>query len=357
MEVHQVIVGAALGDAITTEALLLQQALRAAGHRSELFGYHRDETMASRVRHITEYERVVDSSDAVIVLHASISERAVFELAMRRLERLVVRYHNITPAEFFAPWDPDHAVLLARGREELRALRDRAAAAIAVSRFNEAELLALGYTKTSVVPLLTSVGALLEASSSQLSLPPSLAGAEGPMLLFVGRVAPNKGHVACMQALHVLQTYHNPRAQLVFAGGGEVAAYRAMLNRGAGELGLRCVFTGKVSVAELAALYRRAAVFLCMSEHEGFCAPVVEAMALGLPVVARAAAAVPETLADAGVLLADDDPSIAAEAVLHVLDDAGLRTELIERGRARAATLAPEVITPRLVDAVLRSAA
>ena len=296
--------------------------------------------------------------DGVLLLvHASIAEPVVFDFVMRRPEPVVLRYHNITPAAYFEPYDPGFAALLAGGRHELAALRDRTVLALADSRWNEAELLSLGYERTAVVPLLCDLAPLLGAAapqSSRLHLPPP---GDGPLLLFVGRVAPNKGHAWCLEALHVLQTYHQPRAQMIFAGGGEVPAYRAALRRAAAELGLRSTFTGKVSVEELAALYRRADVFLCMSEHEGFCAPLVEAMAFSLPVVAWGTTAIPDTVGDAAVVLPDRDPLLAAGAVLRVLDDATLRGSLIERGRARVAgEFAAVTVQRRLAEHVLRAA-
>jgi L-malate glycosyltransferase len=353
VECHQILVGAAPGDAITTEALRLQQALRALGP-SEIFAQHRDTEMLGAVHHLSEYDRVVSAAprDVVLVLHASIAEPAVFEFVMARRERLVVRYHNITPAHFFAPYGQGFVALLSRGREELAALGPRAARAVADSHYNEAELRALGYATTSVVPLVTDTSALV-AAVPDASLPAMPATGDTPVLLFVGRVAPNKGHRWCMEALHVLQTYREPMARLVFAGGGEVQGYRSMLNRAADELGLRCSFTGKVSIRQLAALYRRADVFVCLSEHEGFGAPLVEAMAFGLPVVAWNMAAVGETVGDAAVLLEDRAPELVAEAVCRVTSDAELRATLVSQGRRRAEQLGLAAVLPQLVDQLL----
>jgi L-malate glycosyltransferase len=345
VQVHQVLAGAAPGDAITGEALALQRALQTLGP-SEVFAQHRDSDVLDRVRHISEYDSVVHGgADRVLLLvHMSISEPAVARFLETRSESLLVRYHNVTPAHFFEPYDPAFAVLLARGRDDLAALRDRAVAAVADSRYNESELREIGYRETSVIPLRITVDKLLAAHPEWPAHVPTAGPEVSPVLLFVGRVAPNKRQEHCLAALHVLQTYHAPRARMYFIGGGEVRGYRAMLDRGAAELGLDRVFTGRVSDGALSALYRRADVFLCMSEHEGFCAPLLESMAFGLPVVALARAAVPDTLGDAGLLLDEPDPQLAAAAVCRVVEDRALRDTLVARGRERLHEFAPEKV-------------
>jgi glycosyltransferase involved in cell wall biosynthesis len=92
---------------------------------------------------------------------------------------------------------------------------------------------------------------------------------------------------------------------------------------------------GSVSAAVLAAHYRTADVFVCLSDHEGFCVPLLEAMHHRLPIVAFAATAVPETLGNGGLCLPDKEPAAVAHAVSRVLTEDALRTHLVRAGEER----------------------
>ncbi|MNL46179.1 D-inositol 3-phosphate glycosyltransferase [compost metagenome] len=95
-------------------------------------------------------------------------------------------------------------------------------------------------------------------------------------------------------------------------------------------------FLTGVTDEQLVALYRNAAVFLFPSLYEGFGIPPLEAMRLGCPVVATNAAAVPDTVGDAAILVDPRDVSSISEALLRVLSDDAIRDEIIERGHKRA---------------------
>jgi L-malate glycosyltransferase len=351
VEIHQILAGAAFGDAITNEALELQALLRDVVP-SEVFACHPHPSVSGRIHHLDHYERHVHSRAAHVLLlvHFSIAEPQIVAFLRRRPERAVLRYHNITPPHFFEAYDPVFAALLQQGRVELSSLADRMRLAIADSHYNELELHEHGYRNTAVVPLLTRIAPLTRMHGPAppwLDLP--LPGT-APVVLFVGRIAPNKGHAHLLQAFHVLRTYLEPDARLYFAGGGEVPAYLRDLRRYAQSLGLAPVFTGKIPEEDLAELYRRADVFVSMSEHEGFGAPLVEAMAFDVPVVAWATTAVGETVGDAGVLVAERDPALIAEAVAEVVRNAPLREQLVARGRDRVRHFAPERVSAAVID-------
>jgi glycosyltransferase involved in cell wall biosynthesis len=358
VEVHQVLVGAAPGDAITSEAFELRTLLRRQG-ASEIFAFHRHPGIADEVRALAEYAVLPSARDGgnVLLFHASIGQPEVAAFLHDRRERLVVRYHNITPAEMFEELDPGFAALLRAGREELVALRDRATLALADSRFNEAELMEAGFRDTTVVPLVLDYGAMADAPprpTERVVLP---APDAGPVVTFVGRVAPNKGHRHLIAAFHVLKTYRRPDAHLVMVGRPFSDAHQRGLERFVDSLCLPDVnFAGGLSQRDLVAVYRRADVFLCLSEHEGFCVPLVEAMSFGVPVVAWGATAVGETMGGAGIVLDGPHPELAAEAVAAVLDDRALRDELVARGRRRYQDFALERTGPAFLAALERLA-
>jgi glycosyltransferase involved in cell wall biosynthesis len=356
VEIHQVLVGASAGDAITNEALQLQRLLQRAGP-SEIFARYIGEGVEG-IRFLEEYAGL-DSArrgQNLLILHSSIGEPAVFDFLESRPERLVLRFHNITPPAMFERYDPPFARILEEGLRELTALRDRSVVALADSAFNAVSLKELGYRNIRVAPLLLDLDAFVNIPPEaipMLSLPPTGT----PVILFVGRLAPSKGYHDLVKAFHVLKTYLHPEAQLWCVGGKAHGAYRAAVDRFVRELGLRdVVYPGAISDPQLAWVFRRADVYLSLSAHEGFGVPLLEAMAHGVPVVAWNNTAVGDTVGDAGILLSGPGPLEAAEAVHAVLEDARLRDELVARGRRRTAAFRGDRAGRIILEALLEVA-
>ena len=346
---HQVLVAAAPGDAVTNEALLLRSALRSLDWvgESEVFARYVDPALAGDVLPLDGYAERSPAGPAaardLLVVHASIGEPAVAALLAGRPEPIVLVYHNIAPSASFRPYDPAFADLLDGGRRELAALRPRVALALADSAFNAADLESMGYAGVRVSPLVVDAAALTRLEPDPATTE-ELAAVEGPVVLFVGQLLPHKRPDLLVQAYHVLATYLEPRARLVLVGPGRLPRYRRAVERYVDELGLTGArVVGPVGDAALAAFYRRADAFVTASDHEGFCVPVLEAMAFGVPVVARACGAVPGTAGGAALLVPPgDDPLVLAEALAAVVGDAALRAALVERGRARLGAFAVE---------------
>lgn len=332
MGIHQVVVAASPGDAVTNAALQYRSVLRRVGP-SEVYARYIDPRLEGEIVPLPEYRG--DGRD-VLVYHASVGEPAVVSFLLGRPERLVLMYHNITPARYFRQLDPEFAQLLDLGRAELVVLRDKVSLALAVSAFNQADLESLGYQDVRGCPLPIDPAALRQVRPDPAMAERLEREVQGPMILFVGQLLPHKRPDLLLQAFHILVTYLMPEARLVLVGGGRSPVYRAALEGFIGDLTLAAWITGWVTDEELAALYRKASVFVTMSEHEGVCVPLVEAMAHGVPVVARSLAAIPETIDGAGLLLPPaDDAALAAEAISEVLANLPLREALVERGRAR----------------------
>lgn len=334
MEIHQIVVAASPGDAVTNAALDFQALLQRVGP-SGLFARYIDPQLEGQVFPLSVYEACAHPED-LLIYHVSIGEPEVVQFLLGRPERLVLVYHNITPARYFATLDPAFAGLLACGRQELELLRDRAELALAVSEYNARELEVLGFEDVRVSPLPIDPRALqyLRPDSSTMA---ALESLEGPIILFVGQLLPHKRPDLLLEAYHVLTTYLIPDAHLVLVGAGRNAPYQQALATLAQEMNLnRARIPGWLTPAQLSAYYRRADLFATMSEHEGVCVPLLEAMAFDLPVVARDYGAIPETMRSAGLLLpAEEDPILVAEALAEVLTQKSVRDELIRRGRAR----------------------
>ena len=343
--IDQLIVSAVPGDAITTVALELQPLLAEVGP-SGLYARYIHPDMEDRFE-FPEARRARHSATAehdVLVYHASIGEPSLREFLHEDAGRLVVNYHNISPPDAFRPYDPEFAARLEAGRAEVAALAGRAVLALANSAYSAAELTAMGYAQVRVSPLLPDWGRLLGAVAPAEVQHRVDTFSEGPVVLFVGQLLPHKRPDFLVQAAHVLTTYLCGDARLVMVGAARLPRYERVVRTAVAELNLdRYVeMTGAVTDGELAAWYRRADVFVTASEHEGLGVPLVEAMAFGVPVVARDLAAVPETVGSAGLLLPAEGSSVlAAEALNRVLDSEALRQSMIRRGEQRLESLDP----------------
>jgi glycosyltransferase involved in cell wall biosynthesis len=263
-----------------------------------------------------------------VVVHYSGYAPGLEEL-VARCPRIVVISHNITPPRYFWTHDPAEAVRCQLAVDQLARLAAVAGGLAGVSHYNAAQLRELSGREARVIPILFDRGALPPATDRDGAAPL-------PEVLFVGRLVPHKRQDLVIRAF-ARWRHATPGARLVLVGTPLSAEFAASLRRLAGELAPGAVsFESTLSAAELWHRYRDAGVFVCLSEHEGFCIPVLEAFHFGLPVIARDAGAVGEVVADAGVLLSDaDGVAVVAELLSIVMSDAELRAELARRGAER----------------------
>lgn len=350
---HQFVPNLAAGDAIGVHVRLTQDALRAAGWESEIFYDDAQAAVKKLGRHFSTWDRHTDGrdGDAWILFQLSTGSRMTPFL----LEQDVpfgVYFHNITPPLYFERWEPGAAENLRTALGEMRRLAPSARFAIANSTFSEGELTAAGYSPTAVSPVLLDPKELAGTPNARLLSRLRRESEGGTRWLFIGRVAPNKCQHDVLGAFAAYREIYDPRARLTLVGGRTSNVYYRSLELLADELGVggAVEFTDTISHEEKLACYRAADVFVCLSEHEGFKVPAVEAMHFGIPVVAFAATAVPETVGDAGVLLPTKDPEVVAAAVDRVVHDDTLRTELVEAGRRRAEDFSLARTSRQLLD-------
>lgn len=336
--IHQILAASAPGDAITNAALEYRQVLRRIGP-SEVFARHIAPGSEGEVRPLNDFGAT--GAHGVLVYHASIGEPMVTAFLLSRHEPVVLVYHNITPARYFEGLDDSFSELLVLGRLELQTLRHRVKVAVAASEFNAAELEQLGYTDVRVIPPVVDAYRLARTNPDAEMLAYLDDEMPHPMVLFVGQMLPHKRPDLLVKAMHVAGTYTGLEARLLLVGARRFARYANAISAQIRELNLPNVHVvGAVSDARLAAMFRRATAFVTASEHEGFCVPLLEAMAFDVPVVARACAAIPETVGGAGLLLPEwAEAELLGEAISRVVDDSRLRADLVERGRARLSQL------------------
>ncbi|HEY0178298.1 MAG TPA: glycosyltransferase family 4 protein [Dokdonella sp.] len=326
-------------DAIGTDVLAMADALRAAGVDTRIFCDGTDGVRGPAYP-LSKALAFAGGADDLVVYHFSTGWPQAIDVLRRARGRRVVRYHNVTPPEFFAGISAVHADACAGGRRELPQLAALGCELyLAASDYNRAELVAAGApaARTRVLPPFHRVEQLLDREAD-LALLDELADGTRNFLM-VGRIAPNKGHVELVDAFAAYLDRFDASARLLLVGklDPNLAAYEAAIRRRAEQhrLGGRLRWIASASEEQLKAAYLASHVMMTLSRHEGFCVPLVEAMALGVPVVARAAAAIPETLGGAGLVWDEDDPLLFAAAADRIVRDAELRRHLEELGHAR----------------------
>jgi len=325
--VHQLLAALAYGDAISNEALAIQAHLRRAGFQSDIFAEHVHPRMTNRARPLWQYAQV-SSPETVCLFHFSIGSAAA-RLIFHAPDRLVSIYHNITPAEWFLGFHPHLAGLCYHGRRELAAFAPRTELALGDSEYNRRELEAAGYARTGVLPIVLDLDSYRRPPSPVAR---RLYDDGRTNILFVGRVIPNKKIDDLVRVFALYQRLFDGKSRLLLVGDSRGhEKYPDRLQEIVRALQVEeVVFTGQVDDDDLRAFYASSDLFLCLSEHEGFCVPLLEAMAFGLPVVAYDAGAVRETLRGGGVLLRQKDPATVAGLVHRLITDGLLRARVLE---------------------------
>jgi glycosyltransferase involved in cell wall biosynthesis len=350
MIINQWVPAAHRGDAIGDSARKVRDILRAGGHQSDLFAMTIDDELRGEVR---AFPHPTAGDGDVTIFHFALPS-AMTEAFAHLGGRRVLQYHNITPAEFFAPYDPALFRLAALGRRELKTLVGRVDLALGDSEFNRRELELMGFSSTGVLPIAVNTERIT-AAPRRPSLEKILS--DGLInILFVGRIVPNKRIEDHIRLAEVYKRYVDSYYRFIFVGRYDgVPRYYAQLRALITEYQMlpdRFWFTGPVADEDLAAFYRWADVYVSLSEHEGFCVPLVEAMAAGVPVLAYAAGAVPETLGGAGVLFSPKDLELAAETMGMLVYDRPFREAVLAGQRERLEAFAPARIEARLNDVI-----
>ena len=354
MRIDQVLPSLVGRDAIGAHTINIKRALEDRGIESHIYF----STSTPDVTHLGHpiIEVTTPVPDRYVMYHASIGS-PVFDTVIHLPDPIVVDYHNITPTRLIDRWEPAVGHELSLGRRQLAQLAPTCILGLADSAYNERELIDLGYAPTSVAPLLIDMRQAHESPDQTLvtHLEEAKAAAGGPVFLYVGKISPHKAPHDLVAMLAAYRQLYGPGATLTIVGSPIGDRYLAALHDYIADLGLTdaVTFAGSLSASELEAHWAVADVFVTASDHEGFCVPLVEAMGHRLPVVAYATAAIPETVADAGLLLTSKKPIAFDAALNRVIDDAALRTQLISAGEARLEAYDLDVATTAFMDALL----
>jgi glycosyltransferase involved in cell wall biosynthesis len=347
MIVNQWVPAAHKGDAIGDSARRVRTLLRELGHQADLYAMTIDDDLRGDV--IPWTDAGATRGDLTIFHFALVSPMtaAFARLASGR----VLQYHNVTPAHFFAGYDAAIYRLAMLGREDLKSLVGHTDIALGDSEYNRQELESLGFTNTGVFPIAVDTGRIT-AAPRRPALEQVLEDEGWLNFLFVGRIVPNKKIEDHIKLAEHYKRYVDEQYRFIFVGKTDAtpkyfAAIQAMIEQYRMPPG-RFIFTGPVPDDDLATYYRMASVYISLSEHEGFCVPLLEAMAADVPVLAYSAAAVPDTLGGAGVQFAPKDLEHAAELLGELAYNDTLRAQVIAGQRRRLADFGDDRIRREL---------
>jgi glycosyltransferase involved in cell wall biosynthesis len=355
--IHQVLSHLAANDAVGNEALLIRRYLRQRGLASQIYADHLDHRLRRWARPLDRFESEVGNDD-IILWHFSTGSR-IMDWIKSLGQPTIMRYHNVTPDKFFRRIHHQAAFDARLGRHQLQLASEMVELAVGVSEYNRSELVAAGYKETAVAPFIQDFEAFQPARPGPFS---RRFNGGGPNLLHVGRLAPQKRIDQIIKTFYFLKRIEGGARLFIVGGDAGFETYAAGLEKLCNKLNLNDVyFVGQVDHTALTEYYSLADIYLCLSEHEGFCVPLVEAMTADLAVIARAAAAIPETLGEAGLLLAEPHPAQVAEAIALLSHDSDLRQNIIDGQRRRLKELDPssafsklwDLLKPRLAARVL----
>jgi L-malate glycosyltransferase len=349
VKVHQFLPTLSSRDAIGNEALLMQQVLRDAGFQSDIYVERSEASLKSKTKNINTYPFYAPNA-SVLIFHYSVASDSFLRIAASK-SAICLRYHNVTPAHFFHPIHDATSHFVCRlGRDQLEIATSASQWGLADSRYNELELNALGLADTKVMPLLRNYSALANNTTVDQALLQALRstqqGTEIKNLTFVGRLAPNKKQEDLIELLYAYHRHYSENTRLVIVGSPYSKSFLNNLVTYAKDLNLnphtglqgiearhKVVVTGSVSDNELATIYRSADAFVCASEHEGFCVPIVEAMGFEIPILTHNATALPGTVGSAGLVTDKFDKVLFVKSLHSVLTDTQLINRLKENAR------------------------
>jgi len=332
-------------DALGTHSRLMAELL------GPLHGGFIVEDASPAMRHLTtSFKEAQVGPHDVLVYHMALASQ-VGEWMTQQDSKKVLDYHNITPWQVFRTYEPGLANALRSARLELMRLRNHISTAIAHSEFSRRDLTEAGYRRTDTIPVLIDFDAY-ERSSNQDLESRLLEGKDKPGdILFVGRIAPNKGQEDLIKTFSIYRRCYNPRARLFIVGGSNSPYYSQVLDTFIERLGIDGVhLTGDISTEELVTYFRVTDLFLSMSEHEGFGVPWLEAMHFQVPVLTFEAGAIAETVGDAAVVFREKKHDEVAAMIHLLMEDKDLRSQLISSGTSRVEEMRPARFRERILQ-------
>lgn len=352
MRIVQIVPEYLYGDAVGNDVTAIHRILVESGFDTKVYARKIDERMPRGIA-LPLNELPALSDDDVALLHMATGDECIYQFCEGKHRRILI-YHNITPPHFFKDTNLVAAYQCRMGINQVRYMHDKVDRCFAVSAWNKQNLEDMGYScEIDIVPVVIPFSDYRE-TPPDVEVINEYRGKSGKNILFTGRVAPNKCFEDIIGAFYLYKKRYDPEARLFLVGAaGESDSYYRRLCRYVERLGVRDVtFTGHVGFAEILAYYSIADLFLCQSEHEGFCVPLIEAMLFGVPIVAYASTAIPDTLGASAILLDEKDPARTASVMNYVLTHTKLRQRIIDNQNIRLHDFEYDVIKDRFLSCI-----
>lgn len=333
MRIVQLLSTIAFGDAVGNDTIAIRHLLEEMGYDTDIYAQNIDPRLkkgtAKKISHLPKLNK-----KDIILYHMSTGTDLNYHVADYPGRKIMV-YHNITPCEYFYGYSRANYDLTYLGREELKFLKDKVERCFADSEFNKADLLETGYQcPIDILPIIVPFDDYKKAPNEEIL---KQYDDDWVNILFVGRIAPNKKHEDIIRAFAYYKTYINQKSRLFLVGSySGTEAYYRQLQHYVNKLEISdVIFTGHTKFDQILAYYKMADVFLCMSEHEGFCVPLLEAMYFNVPIIAYKAAAIPDTMGNSGIVIDEKDPAFTAKLIERLLTDADFRQAVISGQQSR----------------------
>jgi len=328
MNIHQFHPDFASGDAISNEMVNIKTFLNESGYSSEIFACHYNKFHNSEIKNYKKY-KIFTNPNNILIIHYSIASEA-FDEILKFPDKKILLYHNSTPAHFFDGYSPRHQLLLSKADDDLQKFVDKVVLVLAVSEFNCNKLRSLGFKNPVVLPFIFDFRKF-EITPNTKIIKKYKDGYTN--LLFVGRIAPNKKLEDLIGVFYYYKKSINTQSRLILVGNYlDMEVYYDKLLTLIEKLKLKdIIITGLVNDRDLIAYYNVADLFITMSEHEGFCVPLIEAMYFELPIIAYKSTAVEETLQDAGILITEKNHLKIAELINLVMSNQILKNKIIKK--------------------------
>ena len=353
MKIVQLLTTIAYGDAIGNDTLAIRDFIREKGYETAIYAEGIDARLPAGTALPWDRMPTLEHDD-ILLYHASTGTPLNTALLSYGGKKVMI-YHNVTPPRYFSGYSPTAEDNCRWGELQIGYIARYVDSCIADSEYNKQQLLAMGcQCPIEVCPILIPFEDYEKAPDEKLLQ--KYRGDGWTNLLFVGRIAPNKCQQDVIRAFYVYQKRYNPKSRLFLVGNGTGEKYQQQLADYAQQLGIadKVIFPGHIKFNAILAYYHLADVFVCMSEHEGFCVPIVEAMHFRKPIVAYASTAIPETLGKGGLLLDSKDPELAAGAINRVLEDSNLKKYLLSRQEEELKRFQYEAVKERFWECMQR---
>lgn len=349
MRVLQILPTISFGDGVSNDCIAIKSILKKNGYTTAIYAENIDQRLSeNNVYCIKKLPKLY--KDDIILYHLSTGtplNRMILGLNGKK----IIRYHNITPPEFFEGYSASLNNLCQQGYDEAKEIAQRSCYLLADSEYNRKEMIRMGYKGDSkVAPILIPFDDYKKAASDKVLS--QYCNFSGHNIVFVGRLAPNKKQERIIEVFNYYQKYYDPNARLFLVGSGNgMEIYETQLRQYSKILKLKNVyFTGHIKFNEILAYYQLADTFVCMSEHEGFCIPLVEAMYFNKPIVALNTSAIGETLGGSGILFETYRPLEIAGMIHKLNTDSILRDSVIRNQQERLNRFSTETVAKIILE-------